>query len=68
MGLLDATERTRPIMQYVWDLQVRCRALQAELHEYQTGARGVQTRYRLRWFAYGAGVGALAVWLVSLAR
>jgi hypothetical protein len=57
MGMLDATERTRPIMEYVNTLERTVREL-----------RGREGRLSVGVFLAGAAAGALVLWLVFWIR
>lgn len=60
MSMLDATERTRPIMEYVRDLENKVRRFRAE-----------ERRFHAKWFLFGVVVGIASVstpWLLRLLR
>lgn len=54
MTMLDATERARPIMELVWDLENRIRA-------YQAREKARVRPFQVKWFVFGFLAGAAAV-------
>jgi hypothetical protein len=57
MSMMDATERTRPVMQYVRDLETRVRHYQ-----------NIERRFNLRCFLVGFLLGGAATSLVFFLR
>lgn len=57
MSMMDATERARPIMELVWQLENRIRAYKAR-----------DRRFKGKWFAFGILVGAAAASALMLLR
>ena len=62
MNMLDATERGRPIMEYVYHLESMVRQYRSTLHGY----RSVDRRWRAASFVAGFAVGGLVGFLLKV--